>query len=119
MRIWHLVSNSALQQGGPTVCSMCWVECCHQVKGDVSLIYQLVSVLGIFEAKIMEDYLSMCKEFSSYCYPLNRCALNCLKDQLSVDMSLSILRLLTRVWEAQSLLPLRSNVCRRLLQLPW
>lgn len=61
---------------------MCWVVCCQQVKGGISLIYRLLGVLGIFEAKMMKDYLLMCEEFSSYCYPFNR--LNCRNDQLSV-----------------------------------
>lgn len=116
MRTWHVVSSSSLEQRGPTVSCVCWVECCQQVKGDVSLIYRLLNVPGIFEAKITQDYLPTCKEFSSYCYPLNRCALNCLNDQLSANVILSILGLLICVWEAQSSLPLRSNVCRRLLQ---
>lgn len=47
----NLTFVQQLQQRGPTVSCICWVECCQQLKGDVSLIYRLLNVLGIFEAK--------------------------------------------------------------------
>lgn len=82
MRIWHVVSNSSLQQRGPTVSWYVLGSVLSAGQGRHQLNLSITKCSWYIWGKNDEGLSINVWRVLSYCYPFNR--LNCRNDQLSV-----------------------------------